>query len=131
MDSIDRFFFFSERRRERKHFIANFDEQGEGRRKLWHFEIDQNGFCLNNSSANVYSRTVVAWYDYVDVTSITCSKEYITRYMASLVFLFSSLLNVYFNAFLWLVSFRDEGDWDFRWKIWIVFLILTTHWWCR
>lgn len=32
--------------------------------------------------------------------------------MASLVFLFSSLLNVYFNAFLWLVSFRDEGDWD-------------------
>lgn len=73
-------------------------------------------FCLNNSSANVYSRTVVAWYDYVDVTSITCSKEYITRYIRLPLFSYSPLCWILLRVSLVVSQFEKK-------RIWIVFCI--------
>lgn len=88
-------------------------------------------FCLNNSSANVYSRTVVAWYDYVDVTSITCSKEYITRYIRLPLFSYSPLCWILLRVSLVVSQFetlrrigifvKRFGIWKKR--IWIVFCI--------
>lgn len=124
---IDRHRFFFHCRRE-KHFIANFDEEGL---ETLTFRDRSERFCLNNSSANVYSRTVVAWYDYVDVTSITCSKEYITRYIRLPLFSYSPLCWILLRVSLVVSQFetlrrigifvKRFGIWKKR--IWIVFCI--------
>lgn len=115
----------------RKTFYRKFRWRGERGLETLTFRDRSERFCLNNSSANVYSRTVVAWYDYVDVTSITCSKEYITRYIRLPLFSYSPLCWILLRVSLVVSQFetlrrigifiKRFGIWKKR--IWIVFCI--------
>lgn len=99
MGSIDFFFIGEEKNILSQISMKRGREGGERGLETLTFRDRSEQFCLNNSSANVYSRTVVAWYDYVDVTSITCSKEYITRYIRLPLFSYSPLC--WIRIFTW------------------------------
>lgn len=92
----------------RKTFYRKFRWRGERGLETLTFRDRSERFCLNNSSANVYSRTVVAWYDYVDVTSITCSKEYITRYIRLPLFSYSPLCWILLRVSLVVSQFEED-----------------------